>query len=206
MLEIIKEEAKTKEEELEIILNKTSLKEEDFFLKSEFVEGKLFKSSKYIVSALKKDDVKKYISEFIENLSKLLNIDITSEILFNGESFNVTLVSDNNSILIGKEGKTLNAIQIILRQAIKQAANINLKISVDVGNYKLKKMKNIEREVKQIAKEVQQSKLDATLDPMNSYERRLVHNIINEYPNLETESFGEGKDRHVVIKYVEKAE
>ena len=206
MLEIIKEEAKTKEEALEIILNKTSLKEEDFFLKSEFVEGKLFKSSKYIVSALKKDDVKKYISEFIENLSKLLNIDITSEILFNGESFNVTLVSDNNSILIGKEGKTLNAIQIILRQAIKQAANINLKISVDVGNYKLKKMKNIEREVKQIAKEVQQSKLDATLDPMNSYERRLVHNIINEYPNLETESFGEGKDRHVVIKYVEKAE
>ena len=65
-------------------------------------------------------------------------------------------------------------------------------------------MKNIEREVKQIAKEVQESKLDASLDPMNSYERRLVHNIINEYPDLSTESFGEGKDRHVVIKYVEK--
>lgn len=204
MLEIIKEEAKTKEEALEIILNNTGLKQDDFFLKSEFIEGKLFKSSKYIVSALKKDDVKKYIGEFINNLSNLLNINITSEILFNGESFNVTLVSDNNSILIGKEGKTLNAIQVILRQAIKQEAGISLKVSVDVGNYKLKKMKNIEREVKQIAKEVEQSKLDATLDPMNSYERRLVHNIINEYPNLETESFGEGKDRHVVIRYVEK--
>ena len=130
MLEIIKEEAKTKEEALEIILNKTSLKEEDFFLKSEFVEGKLFKSSKYIVSALKKDDVKKYISEFIENLSKLLNIDITSEILFNGESFNVTLVSDNNSILIGKEGKTLNAIQTMIRQYVKKEANLNLKINL----------------------------------------------------------------------------
>lgn len=204
MLEIIKEEAKTKEEALEIILNNTGLKQDDFFLKSEFIEGKLFKSSKYIVSALKKDDVKIYIGEFINNLSNLLNINITSEILFNGESFNVTLVSDNNSILIGKEGKTLNAIQVILRQAIKQEAGISLKVSVDVGNYKLKKMKNIEREVKQIAKEVEQSKLDATLDPMNSYERRLVHNIINEYPNLETESFGEGKDRHVVIRYVEK--
>ena len=204
MLEIIKEEAKTKEEALEIILNNTGLKQDDFFLKSEFIEGKLFKSSKYIVSALKKDDVKKYIGEFINNLSNLLNINITSEILFNGESFNVTLVSDNNSILIGKEGKTLNAIQVILRQAIKQEAGISLKVSVDVGNYKLKKMKNIEREVKQIAKEVEQSKLDATLDPMNSYERRLVHNKINEYPNLETESFGEGKHRHVVIRYVEK--
>ena len=206
MLEMFKEEAKTKEEALEIILNKTNLTKDDFFLKSEFVEGKLFKASKYIVTALKKDDVRKYIEEFIKNLSKLLNIDIDSEVLFNGESYNVTLVSDNNSILIGKEGKTLNAIQVIIRQAIKQEASISLKINVDVGNYKLKKMKNIEREVKIIAKEVLSSKLEAKLDPMNSYERRLVHNIINEYPNLETESFGEGKDRHVVIRYVEKAE
>lgn len=206
MLEIYKEEAKTKEEALNLILNKTNLNKEDFFLKSEFEEGKLFKSSKYIVTALKKEDVKKYIEEFIKNLSTLLNIDIDSEVLFNEESYNVTLVSDNNSILIGKEGKTLNAIQTILRQAIKQEASISLKVNVDVGNYKLKKMKNIEREVKIIAKEVLSSKLEVKLDPMNSYERRLVHNIINEYPNLDTESFGEGKDRHVVIKYVEKAE
>lgn len=206
MLEMYKEEAKTKEEALNLILNKTNLNKEDFFLKSEFEEGKLFKSSKYIVTALKKEDVKKYIEEFIKNLSTLLNIDIDSEVLFNEESYNVTLVSDNNSILIGKEGKTLNAIQTILRQAIKQEASISLKVNVDVGNYKLKKMKNIEREVKIIAKEVLSSKLEVKLDPMNSYERRLVHNIINEYPNLDTESFGEGKDRHVVIKYVEKAE
>lgn len=204
MLEIVKEEAKTKEEALENILKKTNLTQDDFFLKSEFVEGKLFKSSKYIVSALKKEDVKNFITEYIENLSKLLNLDITSEILNNNESFNITLVSDNNAILIGKEGKNLNAIQTILRQAIKTEAGINLKISVDVGNYKLKKMKNIEIEVRRIAEEMEKSHLDVSLDPMNSYERRLVHNIINEYSNLTTESFGEGKDRHVVIKYIEK--
>lgn len=204
MLEIVKEEAKTKEEALENILKKTNLTQDDFFLKSEFVEGKLFKSSKYIVSALKKEDVKNFITEYIENLSKLLNLDITSEILNNNESFNITLVSDNNAILIGKEGKNLNAIQTILRQAIKTEAGINLKISVDVGNYKLKKMKNIEIEVRKIAEEMEKSHLDVSLDPMNSYERRLVHNIINEYSNLTTESFGKGKDRHVVIKYIEK--
>lgn len=204
MLEIVKEEAKTKEEALENILKKTNLTQDDFFLKSEFVEGKLFKSSKYIVSALKKEDVKNFITEYIENLSKLLNLDITSEILNNNESFNITLVSDNNAILIGKEGKNLNAIQTILRQAIKTEAGINLKISVDVGNYKLKKMKNIEIEVRKIAEEMEKSHLDVSLDSMNSYERRLVHNIINEYSNLTTESFGEGKDRHVVIKYIEK--
>lgn len=204
MLEVIKEEAKTKEEALKMILLKTNLTEEDFFLKSEYVEGKLFKSSKYIVMALKKEDVKEFISEYIKNLSKLLNIDIDCEILYVNDTYNVTLVSDNNSILIGKEGKTLNAIQILLKQSLKEAANISLKINVDVGNYKLKKMKNIEREVLALAKEVEKSHLDVSLDPMNSYERRLVHNIINEYPNLETESFGDGKDRHVVIRYVEK--
>ena len=204
MLEVIKEEAKTKEEALEIILSKTNLQENDFFLKSEYIEGKLFKPSKYIVTALKKDDVKKYIEDYIKNLSQLLNIDIDSEILYKDDAYNVTLVSDNNSILIGKEGKTLNAIQTLLKQSLKEAAQISLKISVDVGNYKLKKMKNIEREVKELAKEVEKSHLEVSLDPMNSYERRLVHNIINEYPNLETESFGDGKDRHVVIRYVEK--
>lgn len=204
MLEVIKEEAKTKEEALEIILSKTNLTENDFFLKSEYIEGKLFKPSKYIVTALKKEDVKKYIEDYIKNLSRLLNIDIDSEILYKEDAYNVTLVSDNNSILIGKEGKTLNAIQTLLKQSLKEAAQISLKISVDVGNYKLKKMKNIEREVKELAKEVEKSHLEVSLDPMNSYERRLVHNIINEYSNLETESFGDGKERHVVIRYVEK--
>ena len=65
-------------------------------------------------------------------------------------------------------------------------------------------MKNIEIEVRKIADEMEKSHLEVSLDPMNSYERRLVHNIINEYSNLTTESYGEGKDRHVVIKYIEK--
>ena len=64
-------------------------------------------------------------------------------------------------------------------------------------------MKNIERLVRQIANEVKETKLTVSLDPMNSYERRLVHTIVGEFPDLETESVGEGKDRHVTIKYKE---
>lgn len=205
MLEIINEEAKTKEEALEKILNKNNLKQEDLFLKSEFIEGKLFKSAKYIVTALKKSDVKNFIESFINKLGNLMNINIESEILEKDEIYNITLISDNNSILIGKDGKTLNSIQTILRQAVKKEANLALKINLDVANYKVKKMKNIEYEVKSIVKEVLSSKIDVSLDPMNSYERRVVHNIVNQYENLKTESTGEGKDRHVVIKYIEKA-
>lgn len=205
MLEVIKEEGKTEEEALNKILEANKLTKYDIFTKTEFQEGKLFKGSKYTVFAIKKDDIKKLIGEFIYNLSTLMNIKIESDILNKEDTFNITLVSDNNSVLIGKEGKTLNAIQIMIRQFVKKETDLNLKINLDVANYKIKKMKNIEYEVKKIAKEVLETKIDASLDPMNSYERRMVHNLINEYDNLETESVGEGITRHVIIKYVEKA-
>ena len=199
---IISYEGKTKEDALNKCLNQLNLTENDVFLKSEFIEGKLFKGSKYIVSALPKSEIKKYINEYIENLGNLMNVKIECEIMENDNNFNVTLISDNNAILIGKEGKTLNAIQVLIRQSIKTQANLNFKINIDVANYKVKKLKSIEYEVKKIAKEVLDSKITAALDPMNSYERRFVHNLINNYKNLETESIGEGKDRRITIKYI----
>lgn len=205
MLEIIKGEGKSEEEVLNKILEQNNLTKEEIFTLTEYQEGKLFKGAKYIISIIKKDDIKNLIEEFVYNLSTLMNIKIESDILNREDNYNVTLVSDNNSILIGKEGKTLNAIQIMMRQLVKRECDLNLKINLDVANYKIKKMKNIEYEVKKIAKEVLSTKIDVSLDPMNSYERRMVHNIINEYENLQTESVGEGVSRHIIIKYVEKA-
>ena len=204
MVEIKKYEAKTKEEALEEALKELNLKDEDVFKKSEFVEGKLFKASKYIVSIIKKDDVKEYINNFFNQVSEFMNTHIETEIIEANDIFNVTLVADNNAVLIGKEGRTLNALQRLIRQSIKNNTGLLIKLNLDVSNYKLKKMKNIERLVKGIAKDVEESGITVSLDPMNSYERRLVHTIIAEYPNLATESIGEGKDRHVTIKYVEK--
>lgn len=204
MIEIKTKEAKTKEEALEELLKELNVKEEEVFKKSEFVEGKLFKSSKYIVSVIKKDDIKEYINNFFKEISNYMNMHIETEIKEADDIFNVVLVSENNAVLIGKDGKTLNALQRIIRQAIKNSTGLLIKLNLDISNYKVKKMKNIERLVRGIAKDVEESQLTVSLDPMNSYERRLVHTIIAEYPNLETESIGEGKDRHVTIKYKEK--
>lgn len=204
MVEIRTYEAKTKEEALENALKELDVKQEDLFLKSEFVEGKLFKPSKYIVSVIKKDDIKEYIDNFFKNIATHMNINIETEIIETDNIFNVVLVSNNNAILIGREGKTLNALQTLIRQAIKNNTGLGIKLNLDVSNYKIKKLKNIERLVRGIAADVEASHLTISLDPMNSYERRLVHTIISEYPLLETESVGEGKDRHVTIKYKEK--
>lgn len=202
-MELKKYEGKNKEEILKKILKELNCNQNDLFLKSEFIEGKLFKSSKYIVSVVTKKEIIKYISEYIQNLSRCMKINIESEILESEDIFKVTLISDQNAILIGKEGRTLNSIQLLLKQSIKNKIGLSLKINVDVANYKVKKLKNIEYQVKKIIKEVQSTKITAALDPMNSYERRFVHNLVSEYKNLTTESIGEGRDRRVTIKYKE---
>lgn len=203
MLEIKKYEAKTKEDALDNALKELKFTKEDLFLKSEFIEGKLFKSPKYIVSVLKKQDVIDFIADFIKNIAIYMNLNIETEIIESEEVFNVLLVSNNNSILIGKEGKNLNALQTLIRQMIKNQTGLLIKLNLDVSNYKVKKLKKIEQLVRGIAKDVEDTQMSVSLDSMNSYERRLVHKIIDEYDSLTTESVGEGKDRHVVIKYKE---
>ena len=203
MVEIRNYEAKTKEEALENALQELNVKKEDLFLKSEFVEGKLFKPSKYIVSVIKKEDIKEYINNFFKEIAKFMNLNIETEINEKDDIFSVILVSNNNSILIGKDGKTLNALQTLIRQAIKNNTTLLIKLNLDVSNYKVKKLKNIERLVRGIAADVEASGITVSLDPMNSFERRLVHTIIDEYPALITESIGEGRERHVTIKLKE---
>ena len=142
-------------------------------------------------------------SLYSEEFSSTIGISIESEILYNNESFNITLVTSNNSLLIGKEGKNLQALQNIIRQSLKVKTGINIKVNIDISNYKQKKLNNLENEIKKIAKEVLKTKVDVSLDPMNSYERRCIHSLISEYENLTTESVGEGKERHIIIKYIE---
>jgi len=204
MIKVNKFEAKTEEEALNKAMIELNCEKANLFYKSEFVEGKLFKGSKYIVEVIEKSDVKEYINKFFKELATSMNISIETEILYNNESFNITLITSNNSLLIGKEGKNLQALQNILRKSLKVKTGISIKLNLDISNYKVKKLSTLEREIKKIAREVQKTKLDVSLDPMNSYERRHIHNLISEYENLKTESTGEGKERHIVIKYIEK--
>ena len=203
MINVLKYEAKEKEEIEKQIKEELKCELDELIIKYEFTEGKLFKSQKYVASVIKKEDIKILIDEVIKIIGQNMNIVINNEILVSDEIYNVTLISNNNSILIGKEGRTLNALQTLVRQIVRNKTNTSIKINLDVSNYKMKKMKNIERIVRQVAKEVKTSKVTVSLDPMNSYERRYVHTIISEYPELETESVGEGKERHITIKYKE---
>lgn len=199
-------EDKTLAKALEKCYKQLNVSIDDIYYTEEIQKGNLLKISKCIIEVIKKDDVKEEIDSYIKEIGKYLNLNINNEIKFNDENIKVLLNCENNAVLIGKNGKMLNSIQTLLKKHLEIVTNKNLKIYIDIENYKQKKIDNLEKNVRKIAKEVMLTKVDVKLDEMNSYERRIVHNIISEYDNLITESIGETPHRYVVIKYKEGKE
>ena len=99
-----------------------------------------------------------------------------------------------------KNGKTISALQNVIKQIIYTRTSHNLHIILDVENYKENRSKNIEYLAKKLAREVAQTKVEVKMDCMNSYERRIVHSTLAENKYVYTESIGEEPNRCVVIK------
>ena len=114
------------------------------------------------------------------------------------------MLSDNSSILIGKNGRTMSSLQNLLRQAIYSKSGIKVNVILDANEYKEKQEKNIERLAVKLAKDVVKTGIEVKMDRMNSYERRLVHNRLSNFKGVTTISEGEEPNRCVVIKPVEK--
>lgn len=198
-----KYEGRTYEEALQKCLRALELDETELYIDIKELEPSEDNKNKIEITVLPKSEVIEYIKEIIQNIGNALVSKITTKVSDIDDVLNVSIYSEVNPILIGKDGKNLSAIQTIIKQAIFRKFNRSVKISVDIANYKNKKIKNLKYEVSKIANEVLNSKIDAHLDPMNSYERRIVHTLISEYKNLETISEGEEPNRYVVIKYKE---
>lgn len=199
-------EDKTIEKALDKCYTQLNVNINDIYYTEEVQKGSLLKASKVIIEVIKKDDVKDEINNYIHEIGKNLNLNINTDIQFNEENIKVILDCENNAVLIGKNGKMLNSIQTLLKKHLEVVTNKNLKVYIDIENYKQKKIDNLEKNVKMIAKEVMTTKIDVKLDEMNSYERRIVHNIVSGYENLSSESFGETPHRYVIIKYKEGKE
>lgn len=202
MLKVVKNESKTQEEALNKCLEDLNVNSSEVYSYFDEESG-LFGKKKYIAYVVTKYDVKEYVKEFLLDLAKHMNISFNTEANEKDGVISAIIITDDSAALIGKEGKTLNSIQTILRQSIRNFGNFDIKVNLDISGYKLKREKNIEREVRKIAKEVLKTKIEAKLDPMNSYERRIVHTIISSYDGLSTQSEGEAPNRYVVIKIKE---
>ena len=205
-MEKYKFQAKSEEGLLEKALLELNLKEEDVLTKTYEEKGGLFSGKKYTIEIVKLSDIASLGKEILEELLNNLGIKSNIETKIRESQIKYELFSQNNSMLIGKKGHILDSIQTYLRQSIYNAVDIFVNVSVDVENYKEKQNYFLERKVKKIARDVTLSKVDVKLDPMNSYERKIVHSALQGFKYIKTESEGEEPNRCVVIKYVENKE
>ena len=191
---------KTREEALEAAINELNVKEEDLIITEKEVKGGLFKGKKVVLEVIVAKDITDFVKESLKNITKAMGIEVNIESKVRDEMLTVSLYSENNNILIGKNGRTIDALSTIIKQMVTNETGKPFKFNLDVADYKLKQQKRIESVAKRVAREVKISKIEAKLDPMNSYERRIIHNILNDNKYVYTESEGEEPNRYVVIK------
>ena len=202
-MEKYKFQAKSEDGLLDKALNELGLKEEDVITKSYEEKGGLFSGKKYTLEVIKISDVAEVGKEIIKELLSSLGISANIETKVRDGQIKYQLHSQNNSVLIGKNGHILDSIQTYVRQAVLNTLDLYVNITVDVEGYKEKQNYFLEKRVKKIARDVTLSKVDVKLDSMNSYERKIVHSALQGFKYIKTESEGEEPNRCVVIKYVE---
>jgi len=192
-------DGKTYDEVKEKALSELKVAEENLIINILEEKNTLLKKSVKI-EVINYNDIINYAKETIIEITKLMGLTVNLEVRRREENITIKIFSDHNAILIGKNGYTIQALQTLVRQIIYNEINKNISIILDVENYKEKKIKNIEYLAKKTAREVAKTKVEAKLDSMNSYERRIVHSILSDDKYVFTESIGEEPNRCVVIK------
>lgn len=166
-------------------------KEEDLTSKTIKVE------EKKIVSP---EELKERVENFLIELAKKMNIDITVQCDINDNDLNFNILGQNVGKLIGYRGETLNAIQTLLG-GLKRAGEGRYRLYLDIENYKKAREQSIVDLANKMADKAEEIERNVHLEPMNPYERRIVHSALQNRELVETESMGEGEKRHVVIKF-----
>lgn len=140
--------------------------------------------------------------KYLDSIFQSLEIDVKTEFrsLNEGTEIYYQIQSKENALLIGRDGKTLDAIQTLLKTYLHNYTDEKLTVSLDIGQYKQNRKKQLEILATKLAKEVAFTRVEVRLDPMNSYERRIIHTKLAEWRDVFTESEGEGENRQIVIK------
>ena len=141
---------------------------------------------------------KKYIESILQAMNITYQLEVRS--LNNETEIYYNIHTDENPLLIGVKGKTLDALQALVRNLLQTYTKELLVVNVDVGGYRETRKHQLEVLATKIAKEVAKTKVPVKLKPMSSYERRIIHNKLSEWRDVYTESEGEGTDRCLVIK------
>lgn len=198
---------KTVEEAVALALGELGLKEEDVEIEVIDSGSKGFLGMGARDATVKVSytfDPEKAAKKFLDELFEVWGENVEIWTRLEDDVLKIELAGDNMGVIIGKRGDTLDAIQYLVSLYVNKGGKEFLKVSVDTENYREKRNKTLESLSKKLAIRVAKTRKNMTLEPMNSYERRIIHATLQNDRYVTTYSIGQSPNRRVVIAYNKK--
>lgn len=160
-----------------------------------------------IIRAKKKETVADKAIDFLSQIFDAMNLEVSITAAYNEEEqeLSLNLEGDDMGILIGKRGQTLDSLQYLVSLIVNKGTEGYLRVKLDTENYRERRKETLETLAKNIAYKVKRTRRPVSLEPMNPYERRIIHAAVQNDKYVTTRSEGEEPFRHVVIALKKEA-
>ena len=154
-----------------------------------------------IIKAKKKDTIEDKAKEFLDKVFGAMNmaVNVDIKLIEEEKTMEINLSGDEMGLLIGKRGQTLDSLQYIISLVVNKESDSYIRIKVDTENYRERRKKTLEELAKNIAYKVKRTKRAVSLEPMNPYERRIIHSALQDDKYVTTKSEGEEPYRHIIV-------
>ena len=206
MLKSIEVQGRTEEEAIELALEQLGLSRDDVSI--EIVEqaktGFLgLKNTPAIIKVLYEAEEKRAerIEDFLAGLFERMDIDVSFDITEDNGNISIILTGKDPGALIGRRGETLDAIQHLTNYVVNRSTTGRVRINLDAENYRQRRNEALESLAERTAGKVIKYRRNMTLDPMNAYERHVIHSALQEHAQVSTFSVGSEPNRRVVVAY-----
>lgn len=159
-------------------------------------------ASKNSVNPVPQDEFEEKMVDFVKNVIEKMGYEVKVELVFREEKkIGIKLDSQNSSILIGRKGKNLDALQLLANIYAGRLGHEEIRVILDTENYRIRREESLVRLAYNTADKVHTSHKSILLEPMNPFERRLIHTTLNDIPDIDTKSEGEGLYKQVRVIY-----
>ena len=158
--------------------------------------------TKKIANPVPQGEFEEKLTTFIKEVIEKMAYDVKVDVMFREEKkIGIKLESSSSSILIGRKGKNLDALQLLLNVYAGKLGHEEVRVILDTENYRIRREESLVRLAYTTADKVRSSKNSILLEPMNPFERRLIHTTLNDIPDIETKSEGDGLYKQVRVIY-----
>lgn len=154
-----------------------------------------------VIEAAVKNSVSDIASDFLKDVFAAMNMTVVVDVRYNADDneMNIDLSGDDMGVLIGKRGQTLDSLQYLVSLVVNKGNEDYIRVKVDTENYRERRKSTLENLAKNMAYKVKRTRRPLHLEPMNPYERRIIHSALQNDKFVTTHSEGEEPYRHVVI-------